>query len=214
MPPSDSSWRRLLDHATAAQHPFRGGEVLSDRPLRSHPIKVAIYPPAQIRARCKSERPKARGIGDQGPHLARPELAWKKRRDRLAQAIREESGQVPYGDRLPGPNVEDLPIRARIDGYEQVRPRHVLDEDQIARLPAILVDDRRQIIGEAGAEDGDDPGIGVEQRLPRTVGGGVAERNRRDARGSSPADDQPLLDELRDGIDVLAAGGRSLVGRD
>ena len=30
------------------------------------------------------------------------------------------------------PDVENLSVRARIVGHEQVRPRHVLDEDQIA----------------------------------------------------------------------------------
>ena len=89
-------------------------------------------PSPSVVLRREPERAQARGIGDEGPHLTGAELTGHQRRDRLAEAIREQSSQIADGRGLTGADVEDLAIGPGIGGDEEVRPRHVLDEDQVA----------------------------------------------------------------------------------
>ena len=132
---------RLLDDTAAPQLPFRRREVLPDRSLRPHPVEVAVDPLAQPDGGREAERTDARGVAEQRPHLAGAKLAGDERCDRLPQPRREQPRQIANGRRLPRADVEDLAVGAGILGYQQIRPRHVFDEDQVARLPAIFVDD-------------------------------------------------------------------------
>src|SRR5581483_11591021 len=62
-------------------------------------------------------------------------------------------------------------------------------------------------------EDGDYPGVGVEDRLARAVGARVAQRDGRYARLAAPAEHEPLLVHLGEHVREVAAADRGLLGR-
>src|SRR5215211_6106452 len=79
---------------------------------------------------------------------------------------------------------------------------------------AVFVDERRLVVEQPGAEDGDDTGVRVENRLPGSVGAGIAKGDDGDTGRPPPGQHKTLLVEFTDGVDVLAADRGVLVGRD
>ena len=71
-------------------------------------------------------------------------------------------------------------------GREQIGARDVFDEGKIARLFAIFVKNRRQIVEQARAENRDHAGVWIEDRLARPVGAGIAQARRSGCRFVCP----------------------------
>src|SRR5215217_6690170 len=79
---------------------------------------------------------------------------------------------------------------------------------------AVFVDERRLVVEQPGAEDGDDTGVRIEDRLPGSVGAGIAKGDDGDTGRPAPGKSESFLVEFADGVDVFAADRGVLVGRD
>ena len=112
-----------------------------------------------------------------------------------ASAICSATSRI--GDAFPAADVDRQPIERVGGGRQQIGARDVFHEREIARLLAVFVEDRREIVEQTRAEDRDHAGVGIEDRLARTVGAGVAQRDGRNARLFAPEQDQPFLIDLR-----------------
>ena len=82
---------------------------------------------------------------------------------------------------LPPPTLKTRPAARSSVKHEHVGVHHVVDVDVVADRPAVLVEGRRLAQQVAQAEDAARAGVGVVDRLPRTLDDAVAERDGGDA---------------------------------
>src|SRR5262249_55187045 len=87
---------------------------------------------------------------------------------------------------------------------EQIRARNVFDEREVARLLAVFVQHRRQIIQQACAKNCYHAGIWIEDRLPRSVRAGVTQRDRGNADLLSPEQHEALLINFRQPVTLFS----------
>ncbi len=126
----------------------------------------------------------------------------------------DDAGEVADAGGTAGAGVNGQAVELVGSGHEQVGARDVFDEAEVAGLAAVLVHDRRLVVEQARAEDGDDAGVGVEERLARAVGAGVTQGHGGDAGLLAPEENEALLIDLGESVDGLAAAGGGLGGGD
>src|ERR1041385_5946363 len=97
-------------------------------------------------------------------------------------------------------------------GGEQVGPGDVFNKRHVTGLVAVFVKDGWQIIQQSGAENRNHAGVGIEDRLARAIGAGVAQRYGGDPGLFSPEQDEPFLIHLCQARNRLTAH-RSVFGR-
>ncbi len=199
-----------LDDALGAQTSFGLGEVVVDGSLGLDPVDVATDALLERGLRLVTNCADAGDVGDERTDFAGAELAAGERLKLYAKAIRDDAGEVADAGGAPAAHVDGQAIERVRGGDEEVGAGDVFHEAKVPGLTAVLVHDRRQLVEEARAEDGDDAGIGVEERLARTVGAGVTEGDGGDAGLLAPEQDQAFLVDLGEGVDGFAAAGSGL----
>src|SRR5262249_61181983 len=93
-----------------------------------------------------------------------------------AVVTHHDVGELPGRDRLAAADVENLPGGALVGQHEDVGVHHVVDVDVVADRRAVLVQDRREALQVAEAEDAAGARGGGGDRLPRARGNAVAQR--------------------------------------
>src|SRR5881628_2492785 len=135
--------------------------------IGSPPLHVALEPgerPGQAIVERGSRRPTQDGLGARGVEHAAPLLARTRRRVPGRGADTRQLRQPPIelvdGGLESGTDVRDA---GRIGAAERAGDRvgHVLDEDVVARLLAVAVDETRLAGQQPMTEDGDDAGLAV-----------------------------------------------------
>ena len=96
-------------------------------------------------------------------------------------------------------------------GREQIGTRNIFNEREIAGLFAIFVQHRRQIVEQARAENRDHAGVGIKNRLARSVRARVTERDRRNTDLFSPQQHEFFLIDFGETVNCFAAN-RSVLG--
>src|SRR3989441_2114407 len=178
----------------------------------SPPLHVALEPgerPGQAIVERGSRRPTEDGLGARGVEYAAPLLA--RARGRVpgrgadTRQLRQPPVELVDGGLESGTDVRDA---GRIGAAERAGDRvgHVLDEDVVARLLAVAVNEAGLAGQQSMTEDGDDAGLAVRV-LARTVHVRQTQRERRAAGQSRPALEVAL------GGDLGYAIGRRRPGR-
>ena len=96
---------------------------------------------------------------------------------------------------------------------EQICPRDVLDEREVAGLLAVFVEDGPQIVEQSRAEDRDHARVGVKNRLARTVGARVTQRDGGNPDLFAPQQNQFFLVDFRQPVNGFAADWRAFRSR-
>src|SRR5215468_1281614 len=143
-------------------------------------------------------------------HLAGTELTLRERHDTNSERVGNRAGDLADRDRPATTNVDRQAIELVRLRRQQVGAGDVFDKAEIARLGAVFIEDRRLLIEQTRAENGNDAGVWVEDRLARAIGTGVTQRHRRNAGLLAPGQDELFLIHFGDGIDGLAANRRAL----
>ena len=111
--------------------------------------------------------------------------------------VRNLFGDFPNAHAGATADVDGQAVELVALGGEQVRARDVFDEGEIAGLLPIFVKDRREIVEKARAENRDDAGVRIEDRLARPVGARVAKRDGRNPDLFAPKQDEFFLIDFR-----------------
>src|SRR5262245_46723930 len=143
-------------------------------------------------------------------HLAGTELTLRERRDMNSERVGNQASDLADRDCPATTNVDWQAIELVCLRRQQVGAGDVFDEAEIARLGAVFIEDRRLLIEQTRAENGNDAGVRVEDRLARAISAGVTQSHRRNAGLLAPGQDELFLIHFGDGIDGLAAARRGL----
>ena len=73
-------------------------------------------------------------------HFARPEGSRQGWLDGDPQLVREQPGEIPNRDGAARADVQHLSIGAIVGSNQEIGARDIAGIDQVARLPAILID--------------------------------------------------------------------------
>src|SRR5215218_2224508 len=175
------SLRDAMDDAFAAQDIGGFAKVIAHVSLRANPIKITAN------AFCEtnlwfvaSGSDSFRATGEM-THFPRSEFALGLRRDTNAERVGDLLRRFADRNALATADIYRQAIKLVRLGDEEVGARYILDEREVARLFAVLVQNRCEIIEQARAENCDHTGVGIENGLARTVSAGITERDRRDA---------------------------------
>ena len=159
-----------LDDAFGAQPCFGSPEVVFDRALGLDPGDIARDSSLDRGLRFIADGADAGYIGDQRTNLAGAELASGNGFEGDPELIGDDGGQFTHAGSTATADIDRLPVEFVRGGCEQVGTGDVLDEAKVAGLAAIFIENGRLAIQQAGAEDGDDAGVGIEERLARPIG--------------------------------------------
>src|SRR5213592_2449753 len=120
------------------------------------------------------------------PHLARSKFAVYFRRNVDVELIRNCFGDLTNRYAAAAADIDWQSVELMGFGREQVCPGDVLNERKIACLLTILIKHRRQIVQQPCAENRNYTRIWIEDRLARSVGAGVTQRDGGNAHLLSP----------------------------
>src|SRR5881628_2024341 len=178
---------------------------------RSPPLRIALEPgecPGQAVVEHRARRPSEDGLSPCGVEHAPPLLTLTRG---CVPGRRANPGEL----REPPVQLVDRGLEARADvrdaGRRMTAERagdrvgHVLDEDVVARLVAVAVDETRLAGEQPMTEDRDDAGLAV-RILTWAVDVGQAKRERRAPRQSRPALEVAFGGDLRDSVGRCGPG--------
>src|SRR4030095_7143462 len=192
---------------------FRFVEVIANVGLRANPVDVALDPFFELNLRLVASCANFRGVAREMPHLAGTKLAAYFRFNVDLEQARKDLRDLTDRRSLAAADVDCLALElVRLRG-EQIRARDVFNKREIARLFAIFVEDGRQIVEQARAENCDHAGVGIKNRLARSVGERVPERDRWDSNLFSPEQYKFFLIDLGQTVNRFAANRRAFRGR-
>src|SRR5262245_43676685 len=168
-----------LDHAARAHlgvgigqdpvealHALQPGRIIGDRIGRR-----ALWFPAEVAERTD--------VGQDVPGIAEAILAGRDAGLIGAVLAHDDVGELPGRHRLTAADVEHLAGGPLIGQHENIGVDDVVDVDVIADRRAVFVQDRRNVLQIAQAEDAAGTGVRVIDRLPWPLHDAVAQRDRR-----------------------------------
>src|SRR4051812_9016039 len=182
-----------MNNPFAAQNVGGFTEIIADVRLLTNPIEIALYARCEIDFWGITSGANPLGVTCQVTHFTGTEFAVHLGRDRNPKGVGNLFGYCSNTYSGTAPDVYGQAVKLIIFGGEQIRARDIFNERKVPGLFAIFVKDWRQTVEETRAENGDDAGVGIEDRLTRAVGAGVAQCNRRDSDLFAPKQDQFFL---------------------
>ena len=142
-------------------------------------------------------RTNLRRVAGEVAHFAGTKFTARFRFDVDLEQLRQNLRHFANRDALAAARVHGKSVELVGFSREQIRARDVLDEREIASLLAILVENRREIVQQTGAENRDDTGVRIENRLARPVSARITERDGWDADLFSPKQHEFFLIDFR-----------------
>src|SRR5690606_26048945 len=146
------------------------GRLVADDPASSRNVRVAV-----------ANVPHAVASGDLAAEIG------------PSEDLGDAAGDLRDGARAAAADVQDVSWCVVALEGEPAGAGHVMDADEVALLLAVLEDQGRPAVQDAGGEDGEHAGVGVLERLPRPIGVEEAQRDRGDAVGAPRDQAKPLL---------------------
>src|SRR5712692_9285299 len=143
--------------------------VVRNFPLLAGPGDIVRDDLLDRKLRRPAEPPQFEGIRDGVPRVPDTELAPERRGEVHAGRGRDNARELQHGYAAPPAHIEDFEVALRAFEYEQMRRSHIADMDVVAELFSVFVNDRRLVIQQALREGAADAGIGVVDRVPRTL---------------------------------------------
>ena len=128
-----------------------------------------------------------------------------------AEPSPEVLGQLPHAASGAAAHIEDLERRALVPGGEKNCPHHIVHEDPVALLLAVLVERGRLAPAEARGEGRDDGAVGVREGLAGAVHNAVAQDRRGNVETSAHEEGEPLRRELGDAVGRDGSGRGAFV---
>src|SRR5204862_5612351 len=187
------SFRHAMNNAFVLQDLARFAEVIANVRLLSDPGYVTRDALAEINGWFVTGRSRERGVAGEMAHFAGAKFAIDLRRNvdlqNIGKLFRDFANRCAAG----ATDIYRQPIEPVRLGCEQIRACDILDEGKIARLLAILIKHRRQIIQQARAKNCNYAGVWIEDRLARSVRAGVTQRDCGNTGLLSPEQHEPLL---------------------
>ena len=150
-------------------------------------------PFAQIDLRDITRGPNRIRPADKMAHFARAKFTINFRRDFDSERVGNPLRNLADGHAFLAADVYRQAIESISCGGEQIRARDIFNERKIAGLLAVFIKNRRQIIEQTRAKNRDHAGIGIEDRLSRSVSARVTQRDGWDPDLFSPEQYQFLL---------------------
>ena len=153
-------------------------------------------------------RANARGVAGEMAHFARAKFAVHFRCDVDLERARDLSRDFTNGHAATAADIHRQSIELVRLGREQVGARDVFDKRKVARLFAVFVKHRRQIVQQTRAENRDHAGVRIEDRLARSIRARVTQRDGGNAGLFSPKQHQFFLVDFRQAVNGFAADRR------
>src|SRR5213075_320349 len=194
-----------MNNAFAPKNVRSFAEIIADIGLLADPIEVAIDAGGEIDLRRVTGVANPFGTTRQVPHFAGTKFAVRLRCDMNAECVGNLFGDFSNAYAGAAADVNGMAIELVAFRGEQICPRDVLDEREVAGLLAVFVEDGPQIVEQSRAEDRDHARVGVENRLARTVGARVTQRDGGNPDLFSPQQNQFFLVDLRQPVNSFAA---------
>src|ERR1700686_427513 len=181
----------------AAKNIRRLGKIIAHIGLLPDPIKITADPGGQIHLRFVSGGADAFAAAGEMPHFAGTKFAFGLGRNVNAERVGNLFGHFANADTAAAPDIHGKAIELVAFRREEICSSDIFDEGKIARLLAVLIKHGWKIIQQARAKNRDHTGVWIEDRLARSVGTRVAQRDCGDSDLLAPKQYQFFLIDFR-----------------
>src|SRR5207247_2853577 len=168
-----------MNNSLVLQNFARLAEIIANVGLGADPIDVTGDAFAEIDSGFVTGGSSKRSVAGKMAHFAGTKFAVDLGRDVDLQNIRKPFGNFANRRAVSAADVYSQSVELIGFRGEKVCARDVFHEGKLASLFAVFVKYRRQIVQQPRAKNRDHARVRIKNRLPRSVGGGLTQRDSR-----------------------------------